>query len=198
MILVKARFGDELLDIREFIRPNSYAVQKAWANLQDKSIFGAWDFVCREIAYPITAHGVYDDTHVLSAFIYTDIPFFGNFYRVNKSTQDFWEFPSETLTFKIADCEGTSILLCSMLRQILNEQEVCVAIGQVQGYGHAWVEARGQILETTLSAATDKTPSASVYMPVARFNDYTASGSLISSKGDKRKLISSIWGLDVK
>ena len=79
-----------------------------------------YDFVCREIDYRRDIRG------------------------------EFWLTPSETLALAKADCEDTSILLCSLLR---NFTDAHVAIGEYQGYGHAWVAKGGQIYETTYTRA---------------------------------------------
>lgn len=64
---------------------------------------------------------------------------------------EFWQTPSETLE-GIGDCEDTSILLTSLIRAggIPNAY---VALGTLQGLGHAWVTHRGEILETTYTSA---------------------------------------------
>jgi len=73
---------------------------------------------------------------------------------------DFWEFPWETLNpnIRTADCDGTAILLCSMLRNFIDDTRVFVAIGNLyngKGIGHAWVNYKYEdtwyILETTLN-----------------------------------------------
>ena len=63
---------------------------------------------------------------------------------------EFWFTPSETLASKRADCEDTAILLCSLLRCFTDAH---VALGEYQGYGHAWCQLKGDILETTYRSA---------------------------------------------
>ena len=122
---------------------------------EEEAVFRLWNYVCREIQYPEARHGLSPDRHVLQAFPYTDIPFFGPSYRVNKSNDEFWQFPSETLAWRYGDCEDSSILLASLLRAYgIGPERVAVAVGTLNGSGHAWVELdRRYILETTLAAA---------------------------------------------
>jgi len=62
---------------------------------------------------------------------------------------EFWLTPSETLKGH-GDCEDTSILLTSLLRNFTNAY---VALGNLGGYGHSWCQLNGQILETTYTSA---------------------------------------------
>lgn len=62
---------------------------------------------------------------------------------------EFWQTPSETLR-GFGDCEDTSLLLCSLLRCF---SDAHVALGSFQGYGHAWCDHMGQIMETTYTRA---------------------------------------------
>ena len=64
---------------------------------------------------------------------------------------EFWQTPSETLRGRgHGDCEDSSLLLCSLLQNAINAH---VALGSFQGYGHAWCQLDGQILETTYTRA---------------------------------------------
>ncbi|MBA7705773.1 hypothetical protein ES703_114612 [subsurface metagenome] len=78
---------------------------------------------------------------------------------------EFWQTPSETLR-GIGDCEDTSILLTSLLRNFTNAH---VALGSFQGYGHAWCQLNGEILETTYTYARQTVPRD--YQLMAMFND---------------------------
>ncbi len=80
---------------------------------------------------------------------------------------EFWQVPSETLASKLGDCEDTSLVLCSLLRNAINAH---VALGIFQGYGHAWVELNGQILETTYTSARP-VPDPEDYCTYVIFND---------------------------
>ncbi len=79
---------------------------------------------------------------------------------------EYWETPSETLAWGEADCEGTAILLCSLLRNFTNAY---VAVGDYQGYGHAWCQ-NGEILETTYTRARS-VPDPHDYQAFCLFND---------------------------
>lgn len=80
---------------------------------------------------------------------------------------EFWLTPSETLASKRADCEDTAILLCSLLRCFTDAH---VALGEYQGYGHAWCNHLGQILETTYTSARP-VPDPENYIAFAIFDD---------------------------
>lgn len=79
---------------------------------------------------------------------------------------EFWQLPGETLR-GAGDCEDTSILLTSLLRNFTNAH---VALGVYQGYGHAWCLSNGQLLETTYTFARP-VPDAEDYCPYAYFNE---------------------------
>lgn len=63
---------------------------------------------------------------------------------------EWWSFPTETLNRGSGDCEDSSILTCSLLRNFTNAY---VALGSFEGFGHAWVAKGGEILETTYTSA---------------------------------------------
>ena len=63
---------------------------------------------------------------------------------------EFFQFPRETIARIQGDCEDTSILLTSLLR---NFTDAYVALGTLRGLGHAWVAHEGEILETTYTSA---------------------------------------------
>lgn len=67
-----------------------------------------------------------------------------------RDTGEFWQLARETLARQRGDCEDTSILLTSLL---WNFTDAKVALGDYQGYGHAWCLHNGQILETTYTQA---------------------------------------------
>jgi len=79
---------------------------------------------------------------------------------------EFWLTPSETLR-GYGDCEDTSILLTSLLRNFTNAH---VTLGSFQGYGHAWCELNGEVLETTYTFARP-VPDPQDYCPYVCFND---------------------------
>ena len=79
---------------------------------------------------------------------------------------EFWMTPSETLR-GFGDCEDTSLLLCSLLRCF---SDAHVALGSFQGYGHAWCDHMGQIMETTYTRAMPVSDPEQ-YIPYCLFND---------------------------
>jgi len=81
---------------------------------------------------------------------------------------EFWAFPSEVLARKKADCEDTSNLLTSLLR--CGSINAYTVVGSYQGYGHAWCQLDGRILETTYTRARS-IPDPQDYCPYALFND---------------------------
>lgn len=82
---------------------------------------------------------------------------------------EMWQFPSETLARGEGDCEDTSILLTSLVRAG-GAPNCYVAVGSLGGYGHAWSEIDGQVLETTFTSAR-VVPDPAQYYPYIYFND---------------------------
>jgi len=80
---------------------------------------------------------------------------------------EFWQFPSETVKRGNGDCEDSAILTCSLLK---NFNDGYVALGDYQGYGHAWCQLGGQILETTYTRARP-VPDPEHYIPFVLFDD---------------------------
>ena len=83
---------------------------------------------------------------------------------------EFWEFPVEVLAEKAADCDGTALLLVSMLRRFYPPDRVYAVVGSYRGYGHMWVELDGEILETTYTSARP-VPDPHHYRAYSKFND---------------------------
>ena len=85
-----------------------------------------------------------------------------------------WLFPNETLREMAEDCDGSSILLASMLRQAgYTPDRVYVVVGTYRNLGHAWVELDGEILETTYTSARLVADPWN-YRALAKFNDAEA------------------------
>lgn len=90
-------------------------------------------------------------------------------YRTDNG--EWWEFPDEVIRERISDCDGSAILLASMLRQAgYSPNRVYVVIGTWRGLGHAWVELDGEILETTYTSARPVVDTWN-YQWLAAFND---------------------------
>ena len=83
---------------------------------------------------------------------------------------EFWEMPDEVLAEMAADCDGTALLLTSILRKYYPPDRVYAVVGSYRGYGHMWCELDGEILETTYSEA-HAVPDPYNYRPYAKFND---------------------------
>ncbi len=64
---------------------------------------------------------------------------------------EFWQTPPETLR-GYGDCEDVAILLTSLIRAG-GAPDCYVVLGSLGGYGHAWCEHDGQVLETTFTSA---------------------------------------------
>ena len=82
-------------------------------------------------------------------------------------TGEFWQLARETLARKRGDCEDSSILLTSLLR---NFTDAKVVLGDYYGYGHAWCQYHGQIYETTYTYARP-VPDPGNYRAYALFHD---------------------------
>ncbi|MBA7680614.1 hypothetical protein ES703_88935 [subsurface metagenome] len=204
---IDVRFG-ELHIPQDFIRIDSTVceVVSAFVGLsEEEAVLGLWDFVCRTIEYPSTATGLPADRHVLHAFPYADLGFLGGLrYRIKRSNNEWWEFPSETLSWKIANCEGTAIALCALLRCYgIGAERVKVVVGEIPQGRHAWVTLDGCDLETTLSSAPN--PAWRTYPEYVRhwcFNDMVREGDIVFvPKADEREKldwIGSLWGHPTK
>ncbi|GAI87262.1 unnamed protein product [marine sediment metagenome] len=80
---------------------------------------------------------------------------------------EFWMTPSETLR-GAGDCEDCANLLTSLL--IAAGVPAYTVLGNYQGYGHAWCEHRGQLMETTYTRA-QPVPDPEHYIPYVLFDD---------------------------
>lgn len=197
------RYGDEYHEPDEFIRPNDVMVKDFYEMITegivcaDEKAMACWEFVVTEVDYPRTATGGETDFHLMRAYPYGQ-SLFGVRYRVNLSNEEFFEYPSEVLGHRdakgrmCADCDGTSSLLTSLIRNALPAENVKMMIGSSHGNekeaDHAWVEAlirdEWLIMETTLrSLPADVVVKAGSiasaiagngnrqYLPFVEFND---------------------------
>jgi hypothetical protein len=145
------------------------AIAESFSHLPKKEfIEAAWGWVVNNIKYPPGDLEV-ADRHYLEAFT--------GRARQRYITFDFWSFPAETLAKGMADCDDVSILLASILRNRLSENEVFVSVGAFNGFGHAWVTlSNGLVLEATSSPEAPRKyvavmEAGSPYKPLLRFND---------------------------
>ncbi len=81
---------------------------------------------------------------------------------------EFWRTPSETLK-GAGDCEDSAILLTSLIRAG-GSPNCYVALGSLGGYGHAWCEHNGQVMETTYTSARP-VPDPDDYQRLVAFNN---------------------------
>lgn len=81
---------------------------------------------------------------------------------------EFWKSPSEVLASDTGDCEDSANLLTSLLR--CGGLNAYTALGEYQGYGHAWTVQNGFIYETTYTSARP-TPDPEDYIAFVLFND---------------------------
>ena len=93
-------------------------------------------------------------------------------HHVSYSSDDgeYWYFPGEVLSQAkpTGDCDDSANLLTSMLRGAgFNAYTV---VGSYHGFGHAWTELDGEILETTYTFA-HPAPDSQNYRAYAKFND---------------------------
>jgi len=112
-IYVDLRFGD-IWDVCDFIcirNPQVELVAAQYAGLpKSDQVMALWKYVVEEINYPFRLNGAMDDTHVMRAFPQRAYAFFGTSYLIRKSQPDFWQLPQETITWRMGDCDDTSIL----------------------------------------------------------------------------------------
>lgn len=230
MCTADVRFGD-LYDIREFITPNNIAVRELTEQLirgmrtEEEKVLACWKWVVEEIDYPVDDKGQNSDACILLAY-YTgagadDVNAIGRAiaktglsgFNLKIGQADFWQMPAEVLGWRNAagrrmdDCEGSSVLLVSMLRCFTDE--AYAHLGTVGNYGHCWVKWRGNVLETTL----DRLPSGKNIIEIvgnqfpynyytdAWFNDKVLHGDLSQFDGfhiGALTEIERIWGVGSK
>jgi transglutaminase-like putative cysteine protease len=96
--------------------------------------------------------------------------------RYYKEANDLWRTPREVLDLGYGDCEKSSVLLASLLRYSYSGDEVFVVIGQIRDqkreYGHAWVQLKETILESTKDVNYRANPAN--YFPELMFSDQRA------------------------
>ena len=195
MYPLHVRLGGEWHNPDEFIRPNDGMVKEAVARIisgaksDDEAICRLWDYVCHDIRYPLTLTGESTDYHLLKAFPVSG-GLLGTRFLITCATEEFFQFPSETLDYRVGDCDCTAILLGRMLGNILPAEKVSVMVGSSRASekeaDHAWVEAdleeQWVIMETALaSIPSDVVVRArriatagngnSHYLPFLEFND---------------------------
>lgn len=93
-------------------------------------------------------------------FIQATHEFVNSFTSYRREIGDYWTTPDEMLSARAGDCDDSSILLCSLLRNYIPPEKVFVAIGvwaqDGRPDGHAWVIAQAEdgsdmVIESTAS-----------------------------------------------
>jgi len=204
---INVRFGDLHIP-QDFIIIDSNVREKAATVKglpEERAVYELLDYVCRGIEYPPTPSDTNGDLHVLQAFPYTGgALFFGPQFSVERSCGEFFQYPHETMAWEMGDCDDTAILLCALLRAYgIPPNRVWVAVGDVPGGGHAWVDLDGLILETTFREAPDPPYYFDEdYLTYWRFNDVSFEGgvSLVPTGHNRAKAnwISQRFGREVK
>ncbi len=80
---------------------------------------------------------------------------------------EMWRFPAETIRLGYGDCDDTAIHVVAITENFTNAY---VAAGSYKGYGHAWGQLNGTILESTYASAR-LVPDPQDYIPYVLFND---------------------------
>jgi len=99
------RFGDEWHYPKEFIKPNQGMVVEAFEAITrglsspDDQAMACWDYVCREIYYPLTLEGESTDYHLLNAYPISN-GIFGTRYHITCAAPTFFALPEEVLCQK--------------------------------------------------------------------------------------------------
>jgi len=180
---VAKRFGQELLDVREFVRPGTYMVGELVARQNFARPEDAWAWVLANVKYP---WGPMDqqDRHVMMAYLEPRT----RRARYVYETDDYWELPSEVLRDRTADCDGASFLLTSILRRAWPNLAAYATVGYYEDYGHVWVavwQDGWRVMETTLDRLpASMPPEGPPYQPLFRF--------------DEREVLVSRWGVPAR
>lgn len=178
--LVKVRFFGEERDIREFIQPWSAPVVRIAEELpagKSEAIFATWQYINQHVKYP--PRQPYDYRYQEA---FTRTPggvkvFEKQVALLSESRLDFWQMPAETLASGNGwgDCEDSSFVGVSILRNRMSEKEIFATLGIWEGYGHAWVtvirNGQAYVVETTSAAQRVLRPEGGTYVPYLRFND---------------------------
>lgn len=167
---VSKRLGGELLDVREFVRPDTYMISELLRRENFLTPEQAWAWVLANIRYPWGPEET-QDYHILYGYWRPDRPAPRLAYR----TDDYWNFPSETLRDGVGDCEDTAILLVSILRRRFPGLPAYVTVGYYQGYGHVWVglfrDGQWRVLDTTLRRPVPPPVEGPPYRALFRFHE---------------------------
>ena len=171
-MIVAKRYQGEKHFLTEFVQPNTASVITLLGRIQKMpGDFAAncLNWVRSNIEYP-NGNAECVDWHYYEAFRIKGPNGQREVLRTKWAT-DFWQFPAETMSLKMGDCEDGSILLCSLLRHEYSEQDVFVTIGRFENMGHAWVTLQGQVFETSPCGGGGIYEEKYPYVAYYRFND---------------------------
>jgi hypothetical protein len=184
-LYLQVRFPGEIHDVKEFIQPRQWHVQKLINDLRDSghnvTAELLWDWVCRNVDYPLDQWGRTNEYHRMDAYAVRPAYILGwgpqVVPRVRQTVWSEWfDWPWEILSSPrmVADCDGSSILLASLIRGIGVQSYVAVGgfAGEADPLTHAWVVCSGQSWEVTTDEAGLALPEYNdQYIPLLYFND---------------------------
>ena len=171
-LVVHKRWGDESEDVREFVRPDAWAVWQQ-AEILNRGNPPLVEYLHRCLNFVRT--GIRLAPGPATTMDWHRMQAYGNPFApiLRYSENDFWNYPSETLDQKIGDCDDKSILLVSLLRRRYRAKDVFCSVGLLGDVGHMWVSLVGtrnlHVVETTTEQPLFlEVPPYSAYY---RFND---------------------------
>jgi hypothetical protein len=183
-LFLQVRFPGEIHDVKEFVQPKQWHVQQLISDLKKQGPVTPellWDWVCRNVQYPLDFRGHANEYHKLDAYAIRPVYIIGWGQQVIPENRqvvwgEWFDWPWEILSAPkmVADCDGDSVLLASLIRGL--GEDAYVAIGGFAGESdpltHAWVVHNSQVWEVTAPEAGFALPEDNdVYIPLMYFND---------------------------
>jgi hypothetical protein len=172
-LLLEVGYPGEVHSLKEFITPEQPMVKhlryELLSNGQQDAIHACWDWVCKNLKYPLV-RGRFRDKHEWNAFGIKTI----------KSEGEFFLLPFQALVAGAADCFDRTGVLGSLLTDEGVGVEVYGTLGTLvhkNEIDHAWITVMygGQemILETTLKEAQPMKVAGELanYEPIVYFNN---------------------------
>lgn len=165
---ISATFFNEGMWLTDFITPNALEIQKLYdkltANMNDitEIVAACHHWVASQVRYVKFVRGKIWVEGMVS------------------EQPDLWNLPSVTSRIKIGNCSNKALLLTSLLRNSMLQDEVHCVLGNLyngKAGGHAWVECNidgvSYVVETTQPGAPPliSCVQATRYEPVHYFND---------------------------
>lgn len=184
-LYLQVRFPGEIHDVKEFVQPCQWHVQHLIEDMKSQghnvSAELLWDWVCRNVEYPLDGRGHANEYHRLDAYALRPAYVLGWGQQViPRSRQEVWhewfDWPWEILSspVKVADCDGAAILAASLILGIGRQAYVAIGgfAGEMDPLTHAWVVCSGQVWEVTTTEAGLALPEDNdVYVPLMYFNN---------------------------